>query len=205
MSTFPDNSASFSPARGRLIYLQSITLAWMLVECAVSLFSAARSHSPALLAFGFDSFVELLSASLVVLALAPRFSFNHKRIDIASGTLLFVLAAVVGVTSMLALAGKIQPETSLLGIGITVAALVVMPLLAWQKRKLARRTSNNALAADAVQSATCAYLALLALAGLVLNAVFRIAWADSFAALAAIPILILEGRRAIRGQSCGCC
>ena len=80
-----------------------------------------------------------------------------------------------------------------------------MPLLAWQKRKLARRTCNNALAADAVQSATCAYLALLALAGLVLNAVFRIAWADSIAALAAIPIVILEGRRAIRGQSCGCC
>ncbi len=205
MSTLPDNSAALSRTRTRLVVLQSITLAWMLVECSVSLFSAARAHSPALLAFGFDSFVELLSSSLVVLTLAPRFSFNHRRINIASGTLLFVLAAVVGVTSLLALAGKVQPESSLLGIGITVAALAVMPLLAWQKRKLARRTGNNALAADAVQSATCAYLALLALAGLVLNTVFQIAWADSIAALAAIPILILEGRRAMRGQSCGCC
>jgi divalent metal cation (Fe/Co/Zn/Cd) transporter len=80
-----------------------------------------------------------------------------------------------------------------------------MPLLAWQKRKLARRTGNNALAADAVQSTTCAYLALIALAGLVLNAAFHVAWADSVAALAAIPILIVEGRRAMRGQSCGCC
>ena len=119
----------------------------------------------------------------------------------------------------MALAGKLQPEASPLGIVITVAALLVMPLLAWQKRKLARRLrpdghppasahlapAANALAADAVQSATCAYLALITLAGLGLNAVFHIAWADSAAALAAIPILIVEGRRAMRGQSCDCC
>jgi divalent metal cation (Fe/Co/Zn/Cd) transporter len=201
MTTLPTNS--LSPPRNRLILLQSITLVWMLIECAVSLFSAVRAHSPALLAFGFDSFVELLSASLVVVALAPR--FTRKRIDHTAGTLLLVLAAVVGLTSILALAEKVQPEASPLGIVITVAALMVMPLLAWQKRKLARRTGNNALAADALQSVTCAYLALIALAGLILNAVFLIAWADSVAALAAVPILIVEGRRAIRGQSCGCC
>jgi len=177
----------------------------MLIECAVALFSAVRAHSPALLAFGFDSFVELLSASLVILAVAPRFRLNHHQIDTASGVLLFILAAVVAFTSVAALAGKVQPEASPLGIAITMAALLVMPLLAWQKRKLARRTANNALAADAVQSATCAYLALMALAGLALNAAFHIASADSLAALAATPILILEGRRAMRGQSCGCC
>jgi divalent metal cation (Fe/Co/Zn/Cd) transporter len=193
------------PTRDRLILLQSVTLAWMLIECAVALFSAVRAHSPALLAFGFDSFVELLSASLVILAVAPRFRLNHHQIDTASGVLLFILAAVVAFTSVAALAGKVQPEASPLGIAITMAALLVMPLLAWQKRKLARRTANNALAADAVQSATCAYLALMALAGLALNAAFHIASADSLAALAATPILILEGRRAMRGQSCGCC
>lgn len=201
MPTLPTNS--LSPPRSRLIFLQSITLIWMFIECAVSLFSAARAHSPALLAFGFDSFVELLSAALVVVALTPR--FNRKRIDHTAGTLLFVLAAIVGLTSILALAGKVEPEASLLGIAVTAAALIVMPLLAWQKRKLARRTGNNALAADAVQSATCAYLALTTLAGLVLNAAFQIAWADSVAALAAIPILIVEGRRAMRGHGCGCC
>jgi len=199
MTTLPANP----PTRNRLILLQSVTLVWMLIECAVSLFSAARAHSPALLAFGFDSFVELLSAALVILTLTPHFS--RKRIDRAAGTLLFVLAAVVGLTSLLALAGKVQPEPSPLGIAITVAALLIMPLLAWQKRKLARQTGNSALAADSVQSATCAHLALIALTGLVLNAAFHIAWADSLAALAAIPILIVEGRRAMRGQSCGCC
>jgi divalent metal cation (Fe/Co/Zn/Cd) transporter len=177
----------------------------MLIECAVSLFSAVKAHSPALLAFGSDSLVELLSATLVVLSLAPRFKFNQKQLDSTAGILLFILAAVVGLTSILALAGKVQPEPSPLGIGITLAALVIMPLLAWQKRKLARATHSNVLAADAVQSATCAYLAVIALAGLILNAAFRIAWADSIAALAAIPILVVEGRRAMRGQSCGCC
>jgi divalent metal cation (Fe/Co/Zn/Cd) transporter len=205
MGAHPHDPSVLSLQRSRLVVLQSITLVWMLVECGVSLFSAVRAHSSVLLAFGLDSFVELLSASLVLLAIAPRFSFSHRRINTASGSLLFVLAAVVAVASLLALAGKVQPMASPLGIFITVAALIVMPLLAWQKRKLAGRTGNNALAADAVQSATCAYLALLALAGLVLNAVFHIAWIDSAAALAAIPILIQEGRRAMRGQSCGCC
>ncbi len=198
-------SANSPPLRARLVLLQTFTLAWMLVECAISLWAAARADSPALLAFGCDSFVELLSAALVVFALSPRFSLNHRRVDIASGTLLFILAAVVALTSILALAGKVQPVASPLGIAVTVAALLVMPLLAWQKRKLSRQSANNALAADAVQSATCAYLAAISLAGLVLNAVFHIAWADSLAAIAAIPILVIEGRRAMRGNSCGCC
>jgi divalent metal cation (Fe/Co/Zn/Cd) transporter len=217
MTTLPANS--LSPPRSRLILLQSLTLVWMLIECAVALVSAARSHSPALLAFGSDSLIELLSAALVVLALAPRFQLNRRPIDRAAAILLFLLAAVVGLTSILAFARGLRPEASPCGIAITVAALVVMPLLAWQKRKLAERLrpdvrlldatllapAANALAADAVQSATCAYLALITLVGLALNAVFHIAWADSLAALAAIPILIIEGRRTLRGHGCGCC
>jgi divalent metal cation (Fe/Co/Zn/Cd) transporter len=191
------------PLRRRLIILQSVTLAWMLAECVLALWAAARAHSPALLGFGFDSLVELLSATLVVLTLAPR--IDRKAIDRAAGLLLFALAAVVALTSVLALAGGLEPRPSPLGIFITAAALIVMPLLAWEKRKLARRTANLALAADAIQSAACAYLALVALGGLVMNAVFHLAWADAVAALAATPILIREGRRALRGQSCGCC
>jgi divalent metal cation (Fe/Co/Zn/Cd) transporter len=207
------------PANSRLILLQSLTLAWMFLECAVALFSAARAHSPALLAFGSDSLIELLSASLVLLALAPRFQLNRQPIDRASAILLFLLAAVVGLTSILAFAGKVRPEASPPGIAITAVALVVMPLLAWQKRKLALRLrpdgrllpgtllapAANALAADAVQSAACAYLALITLAGLGLNAGFHLAWADSLASLVAVPILIVEGRRALAGHSCGCC
>jgi divalent metal cation (Fe/Co/Zn/Cd) transporter len=103
------------------------------------------------------------------------------------------------------LALRLRPETSRLGIGITVAALIVMPILARLKRREARRSNNAALAADAVQSAACAYLAVIALAGLAINALFHIAWFDSLAALAAIPLLLKEGRAAWNGKACGCC
>ena len=103
------------------------------------------------------------------------------------------------------LALRLRPETSRLGIGITVAALIVMPILARLKRREARRSNNAALAADAVQSAACAYLALIALAGLGMNALLHIAWFDSLAALAAIPFLLKEGRAAWNGKACGCC
>lgn len=73
------------------------------------------------------------------------------------------------------------------------------------KRKIARETDNRALAADAVQSATCAYLAAITLAGLGVNALFHIRWVDSAAALVAIPMLVVEGRKALRGEACGCC
>lgn len=91
-----------------------------------------------------------------------------------------------------------------MGIGVTALALVVMPLLTWMKRREARRMNNRALAADAAQSATCAYLAGVTLLGLVVYAVWRIRWVDTVAALVAVPILIVEGRRAWRGEGCGC-
>jgi divalent metal cation (Fe/Co/Zn/Cd) transporter len=96
-------------------------------------------------------------------------------------------------------------ETSRLGIAITVLALIAMPALAWLKRREARRINNRALAADATQSATCAYLAGVTLAGLLIFAIWQIRWVDTVAALAAIPILLVEGRRAWRGEGCGCC
>jgi len=186
-----------------------VTLLWMLIECGVSLAAARAAHSPLLLAFGADSFVELLSAGVVLwnaLGIAQRrFSLSEERAARINGSLLFVLAAVVIATSMLSFLGANEPQTSPLGMAVTVMALLIMPLLSFFKRQIAEETGNLALAADSVQSATCAYLALITLAGLSINALFHIPWIDSVAALAAIPILIVEGRRAFRGESCGCC
>jgi divalent metal cation (Fe/Co/Zn/Cd) transporter len=82
--------------------------------------------------------------------------------------------------------------------------LIVMPVLARLKRRQARALDNPALAADATQSATCAYLAGVTLAGLAAFAIWHIAWIDTVAALAAVPIVIVEGRRTWRGEGCGC-
>ena len=100
---------------------------------------------------------------------------------------------------------QLRPGASRSGIAITVAALIAMPVLATLKRREARRSGNSALAADAVQSATCAYLAFITLAGLAVNAIFHLPWFDPVAALVAAPILVKEGRSAWRGQTCGCC
>jgi len=183
-------------------WLQWITLAWMAVERGASLWAAAQSHSAALLAFGSDSLVEMLSATVVLLQFVPRFPLKKMYADRAAAVLLFALAAVVICIAWL---GRERPmEASCVGIGVTALALVVMPVLAWMKRREARGMNNRALAADAAQSATCAYLAGVTLAGLVIYAVWKIRWVDTVAALLAVPLLMVEGRRAWRGEGCGC-
>ncbi len=198
-------ATSCSDARPTILWLQTITLLWMLVECGVSAYAAITAHSPALLAFGSDSLVELLSATVVLLQWSPRFSLSERAATRISSVLLYALAGVVVVLAILSMLLKRPPETSVPGIAITVAALIAMPVLAFLKRREARRIGNTALAADAVQSATCAWLAAITLAGLALNALFHIAWFDSLAALAATPLLLKEARAAWKGHTCGCC
>ncbi|MGA8089943.1 MAG: cation transporter [Terracidiphilus sp.] len=186
----------------QVLWLQWITLAWMALECGASMWAAAQSHSVALLVFGSDSLVEMLSATVVLLQFWRRFPLKKMYADRAAAVLLFALAAVVVSIAWL---GRARPmEASWVGIGVTALALVVMPVLASMKRRQARRMNNRALAADAAQSATCAYLAGVTLAGLAIYAVWQIRWVDTVAALVAVPLLIVEGRRAWRGEGCGC-
>jgi len=192
-------------SRRSILWLQIVTLVWMLIECGVSIYAAKTARSPALLAFGSDSFVELLSAAVVLLQWTPAVSISERSAHRAAALLLFVLAAIVATIAILSLIFRLHPEISPIGIAITIAALIVMPVLAALKRREARRHRNAALAADAVQSATCAYLALTALAGLAINAAFHLPWIDSLAALIAVPFLLKEGRSAWQGHACGCC
>jgi len=203
----PSRPAVSRAARPRpaVLWLQSVTLAWMLAEFAVSAYAAITAHSPALAAFGSDSLVELLSASVVLLQWTPRIAIPEQKASRAAGALLFALAFMVAAIAAASLVLRMRPQASCAGIAITSAALIVMPVLAFLKRREARRSGNAALAADAVQSAACAYLALIALAGLAVNAAFHIAWFDPLAALAAVPILLKEGRSARRGHTCACC
>ena len=155
------------------------------MEALVSLFAAWRARSPALLAFGGDSAIELFSA--VVVLWRFRASAAHedaeRRAARVAGALLFALAAYVAITSVASLLGYSEPKPTLLGIAILVAAAVVMPWLAKEKRRLSGATGSAALRADAAQSALCAYLSLIALAGLAINAIWHVKWADPIAAL----------------------
>lgn len=198
----PPATPNLTDVRRRIIRLQVITLVWMSIEAAVSLVTAWRVHSPALLGFGGDSLIELLSAAVVLARF--RFRFEEARAATAAGLLLLVLAGFIVLTSVLNFVGYAEAKGSLIGMVILLAAAVAMPVLARQKRKLAAVTSSASLKADAAESALCGYMAWIALAGLALNAIWGLSWADPLAALALTPLVVREGREALRSQRMCC-
>jgi divalent metal cation (Fe/Co/Zn/Cd) transporter len=191
----------------RIQRIQTITIVWMTVETAVSLSAAWMARSPALLAFGGDSAIELFSA-IVVLWRFRAHAAQEQSENLATriaAVLLFMLAAYVAVASAMTLWGHSEPKTTYLGIAILVAAAAIMPWLAKEKRRLSAITGSAALRADAAESALCAYLSLVALVGLGINAIWHLRWADPIAALVIVPLILWEGREAMRGRACGCC
>jgi divalent metal cation (Fe/Co/Zn/Cd) transporter len=190
----------------RIQRVQAITIVWMSAEAAVSLFAAWRARSPALLAFGGDSAIELASAVVVLWRFQASAAREHaeRRAARIAGILLFTLAACVVTASVMSLLGYGEPKPTFLGIAILIAAAVFMPLLAREKRRLSAATGSAALRADAVQSALCAYLSLIAVTGLVINVIWHIKWADPIAALAVLPLILREGWEALHGKTCDC-
>lgn len=201
-------SARASSLSRRVLQLQRFTIAWMMVEAAVSLLAAWRARSPALLGFGGDSAIELFSAAVVFWRF--RSNSNPERAERyaarIAGALLIVLALFVAITSGLSLMGYREPQPSRLGIAVLLLAAVIMPWLAREKRTLAAATSSAALRADAAESALCGYLAWIALAGVLMNALWAKPWADPLAALLLIPLILREGWEALHSStlSCGC-
>jgi divalent metal cation (Fe/Co/Zn/Cd) transporter len=190
----------------RIQRVQTVTIAWMSVEALVSIFAAWRARSPALLAFGGDSAIELFSAVVVLWRFRPSAAHEEAEMRAArvAGALLLALAAFVAVTSVTSLLGDNEPKPTFLGIAVLVAAATIMPWLAKEKRQLSGATGSAALRADAAQSVLCAYLSLIALAGLAINAIWHLKWADPTAALVVVPLILWEGREALRGKACGC-
>jgi divalent metal cation (Fe/Co/Zn/Cd) transporter len=195
-------TSPLSDVSRKVLQLQVITLIWMSVEAVVSLGTAWASHSPALLAFGGDSLIELLSAAVVFWRF--RSTLGEARAARITGGLLFALAGFVVLTSVLNFIGYREAQRSLVGIAILLAAAVVMPWLANRKRQLAAVTSSAALKADAAESALCGYMAWIALAGLSINVIWHRSWADPVAALALLPLIVREGWEAVRSARVGC-
>ena len=191
----------------RIRRIQVLTIAWMSVEAVVSLAASWMAHSAALLAFGGDSAIELISAAVVYWRFRSKRSVERTEQLAAriTGSLLFALAANVGLVAALALLGHREVRPSYLGIVVLLVAAIAMPVLARQKRQLSALTASAALRADAAESALCGYLSLIALAGLVANAFWGVTWADPIAALCLIPLVAWEGWQALKGKPCDCC
>jgi len=187
-----------------IVRIQALTLVWMSVEAVVSLGAAWMARSPALLGFGGDSAVELLSAAVVLWRFRSPSRGDHaeRRAARIAGGLLFVLAAFVALASVLTLLGHVEARPSPIGIVLLIVAAAVMPWLARQKRRFSAATGSAALRADAAESAVCGYLALIALAGLAVNAIWRLSWADPIAALVLLPLILQKGWEAMKGKPC---
>ena len=198
----------------RLTYL---TLGWMAIEGAASLWLGTKSHSLLLEGFGADSAVELFSAGVLGWRLQAEASGRAsqarvERIERQSargvGYTLYGLAALLAVNSfvgMFVIHSKADTQESVWGIGIGLAAKIGMPVLAGFKLKAAARLQSKALRADAMEAITCGYLSVVLMVGLAVTRLLPgVWWLDSTAALALIPLLIKEGREAVTGEcSCG--
>ncbi|HWJ48967.1 MAG TPA: cation transporter [Candidatus Udaeobacter sp.] len=178
----------------------------MTIEATASLWAAVRAKSPALLAFGGDSAIELLSAAVVFWGFQRPEAEEaaERRAARIAGVLLFLLTAYVLAVSALTPLGYSEPKPSRMGIAILVLAAIAMPWLAREKRGLSSVTGSAALRADAAESMLCAYLSIIALVGLATNTFFGIGWADPVSALAITPFIIWEAREALRGKPCAC-
>jgi divalent metal cation (Fe/Co/Zn/Cd) transporter len=211
MSVAEKKNTTPPEALQRVIRIQNLTLIWMSVEAAVALAAAWMARSPALLAFGGDSAIELISALVVRrrFQLPAGHDQAESRAARIAGVLLLALAACVVAESAVTLLGHAEPRPSYrqsyLGIAVLIVAAIFMPWLATEKRRLSAVTGSAALRADAAESALCGYLSVIALVGLAVNAIWHVAWADPVAALCLVPFIVREGWEAVQGEPDGCC
>lgn len=200
------------PSLRRAVRLETLTLAWMVVEALGAIGAGVAAGSVLLLAFGVDSVIELISALILYhrLNLEANGSANdlelealERRASRVAGWLLYVLAGYVVFQAAYALLHRHEVQTSWVGLVIAVVAALGMPVLARAKIRVADEIGSRALRADAMETFTCGYLAWFLLAGLAANAALHWWWLDSAAALVLVPILVKEGREAISGK-CRC-
>ena len=160
----------------------------------------------ALVGFGFDSLIEVSSGAALLWRLhmdEPDKRERAERIALRLvGISFLLLAGYIGFDAIKSLLKREPPEASYLGITIAALSLVVMPLLARAKRKVATSIDSRAMHADSRQTDLCAYLSAILLGGLIVNAILGWWWADPVAALVMIPIIAKEGIEAVRGEAC---
>jgi divalent metal cation (Fe/Co/Zn/Cd) transporter len=204
ISTPADLHASDTREGRRLEYF---TLGWNLTEAVVGIGAGVVAGSIALIGFGADSIIESLSGTILLWRLQHH-KAGEKREKLALklvGISFFVLAAYVAANAVKTLIQRQSPQASVVGVCLAVVSIIVMPLLARAKRRVAARLNSRALVADSRQTDLCAYLSGILFVGLTLNALWGWWWADSIAAILMIPIIAREGIEALKGDSCDTC
>lgn len=192
--------------RGRLEH-RARQLAWFTIvynvgEAVVAIGSGLSAGSIALVGFGIDSSIECFAAVVVLWRMKPGGEEREERALRLIALSFFALGAYVGVEAVRDLLTDSDPETSPIGIGLALSSMVVMPLLAYSKRKVGEALHSNVVLADAAETRLCTYLSVILLVGLVLDATIGWWWADPIAALGIAVLAVREGREAWAGDDC---
>jgi len=188
--------------------LEYFTIGYNSIEGLVSIVAGAIAGSVSLIGFGLDSIIEVTSGAALLWRLnndpnATRREQVERTTLRIVGACFLALAAYITYQSATTLIGQERPERSVPGIIVAAVSVVVMPLLARAKRKVAAGIGSGAMKADSRQTDFCMYLSAILLGGLLLNAVAGWWWADPVAGLVMVPIIAKEGIDGLRGKTCG--
>jgi divalent metal cation (Fe/Co/Zn/Cd) transporter len=191
----------------RGIRLQYFTIIYNSLEGIISLAAGLFAGSVSLIGFGFDSLIEVTSGAAVLWRLrrdhhVARRETSERRAVRMVGWCFIALSIYILYESGSTLLQHDPPDRSIPGIIIAAVSIIVMPLLAAAKRRVAAEIGSAAVNADARQTDFCTYLSAILLCGLGLNALFGWWWADPVAALAMMPIIANEGIQSLKGKKC---
>ena len=186
---------------------QTLTVGWMLIEGAIAVGAGLVAHSVALTAFGFDSFIELFSAAVVLRRVLQRtadeergsLTVGERTASRLVGWALYGLIAYIVVSAVVGVALGIRAQASSVGIGLSLVSILIMAILWRWRLALADRLGSPALRGDAACSVVCLYIAGATLLGLALNGLFGLWWADPLAGLALIWWIRGEANEALEG------
>ncbi|GLY66672.1 cation transporter [Amycolatopsis taiwanensis] len=187
--------------------LSWLSLAYMAAEGTVAIVAALLAGSVALLGFGLDSAIEGLASVIIVWRFTGSRTLSETaeaRAQKAVAVTFFLLAPYIACDAITTLVAGDHVQTSWLGIGLSIASLIVMPLLGVAKKRLGARLDSGATSGEGTQNLLCAYLAAAVLAGLLANTAFGWWWLDPVVGLGIAGLAVREGRTAWRGEDCGC-
>lgn len=187
----------------RIRWVVAATITYNVIEAVVALTAGTVASSSALIGFGLDSIVEVLSAAAVAWQFAGPDPRRRERPALRLiAVSFFGLAAFVTVDAARSLLGGAEPEHSMVGIALAAVSVIVMPTLSWFERRTGRDLGSASAVADSQQTLICSYLSGVLLAGLLLNSLFGWSWADPVAALVIAGFAVREGVEAWRGDAC---
>ncbi|WP_405162666.1 cation transporter [Nocardia sp. NBC_01499] len=187
----------------RIRLFVAVTITYNVIEAVIALTEGARVSSAALIGFGLDSVIEVSSAAAVAWQFAGRDPAARERVTLRIIAFsFFALALYVTIDAIGSLLGLGEAGHSPVGIALAAVSLVVMPILSSAQRRAGRELGSRTAVADSKQTLLCTYLSAVLLAGLLLNSLFGLSWADPIAALVIAVIAIKEGRDAWRGDAC---